>query len=245
MQITNFLHKINPVYKCISIIISALLLSFTFSIDLNLWVFFISFFMTMLCSNVKFKTLLFFLIPVLITAIGLFMTGLIFYNGDTTIYHAGIAENMDITSAYNGLQLASRVFAFAGLGMLFTFSTCPIELVYSLSQQLKLSPKFAYGILAAFHLLPNIKREFENARFALNIRGISCHIFSVKPIFAMFVNAVRWAECLAMAMESKGFSSEGSRSSYVKLKIHYYDIVFLIAPSAFILIYLLLLQLNK
>lgn len=231
------LNKLNPVSKCISIISGAILLSFTFSIELNLAVFFLCFTLTAFFSDAKIKSLALLLIPVFLTAFGLFMTGVLFSTGETTIYQTGIQENMGITSMYNGLQLATRVFAFCGLGMLFSFSTDPIEFVYSLQHQLKLSPKFAYGVLAAFHLIPNVKHEYEQARFALHARGIPCHFFSLRPMFTMFVNAILWAETLSMAMESKGFSSEGPRTTYILIKIKWYDVLFLIIPSLFIILW--------
>lgn len=234
------LHRLNPCCKCISIIIAAILLSFTFSIELNIIIFLISLLLTLFCSDTKPKKILLLLLPVLLTAAGLFMTGLLFSTGETTIYQSGIQENMAITSVYNGLQLATRVFAFCGLGMLFSFSTDPLVFVYSLQHQLKLSPKFAYGILAAFHLLPNIKHEYEQARFALHVRGVPSHFFSVRPIFTMFVNAILWAESLSIAMESKGFSSAGPRTTYIITKIKWYDVLFLIIPSLFILLYSIL-----
>ena len=81
----------------------------------------------------------------------------------------------------------------------------------SLIHQCHLSPKYAYGVLAAFHLLPVIREELSRTRLAFRCGGISVTPFSLRPVFAMLVNTVHWSESIAMAMESKGFSGEEKR----------------------------------
>lgn len=233
----KFIDKINPFYKCISLIISCILLSFTYSIELNIIVFFTYFLLTLFCSSTKFSNLIMFLIPVFLIAIGLYFTGAIFGTSEVTVYEIGISENMYLTSSYNGLQLSTRVFAFSGIGMMFTFTTNNIHFIYSLMEQGKLPPKFAYGVLASFHLMPNIKREFDCIKFALEVRGVKCHPLAFKPIFSMFVNGVLWADALAMAMESKGFDVNNKiRNIYYKPIINYKDILFLIVPQIIIVL---------
>lgn len=235
----KFLDELNPFFKCVSVVLSCILLSFTFSIQLNVAMFIISFVLLVFFSNAKIKNILLFLIPVSIASMGLFFTGAIFGTQETTEYSIGIVANMGITSIQNGLQLATRVLAFCGVGMLFTLTTKPVDFVHSLMQQGKLKPKFAYGILASINLMPNIKREYENARFALEIRGINCTVFSVKPLFTMFVNAIFWADCLTMAMESKGFNIDANRCFYEKIQVRFIDYVFLVIPQVMIIIYII------
>ncbi len=227
------MQHLNPTYKCISIILFAIILSFTFSITINLVVFLTSLVITLTFTPIKKIILL--LLPVAFAAIGLFMTGYIFTSGENhTDYAVTLVANMDIGSAHNGLQLATRIFAYAGVGMLFTFSTDGIAFVYSLQQQLKLSPKYAYGILAAFHLMPNMKREYELSKFALQTRGGRTNLLA--PITVMFVNAIRNAEHLSIAMESKGFEPEHKRTYYRKFKVNVFDILFLVVPNVILLL---------
>jgi energy-coupling factor transport system permease protein len=47
----------------------------------------------------------------------------------------------------------------------------------------------------------------------------------MKPVFTMLVNAVRWSESIAMAMESKGFSGESKRSYYSVPRVCVWDIL--------------------
>ncbi len=229
--------NLNPTYKCMSIIIFAIILSFTFSITINSVVFLTSFILTLTFAH--FKKIILFLLPVAFAAIGLFMTGYFFTSGENhTDYAVSLIANMDISSAYNGLQLSTRIFAYAGVGMLFTFSTDGIAFVYSLQQQLNLSPKYAYGILAAFHLMPNMRREYELSKFALMTRGGHTNILA--PITIMFVNAIRNAEHLSLAMESKGFEPESNRTHYHEYQINCFDILFLVVPNISLLLVIFL-----
>lgn len=239
----KFLEYLNPFYKGITVMICALMLSLSYSVWLNLTVFVTCLFMILLFSRASIFRVIKLMIPVAFIALGLLLTGMMHSGGSAKGYVGsfGVAA-ISIGSMYNGLQLSTRALAFAGLGLVFSVTTIPQQFINSLQHQIKISPKFAYGILAAFHLIPNMKRELENSRFALNARGIWIGPLSPKPIFSMFVNVIRWSEMLAMAMESKGFSSEGPRSYYSVTKVKWFDIVFLFAMVVSLLLGILLFK---
>jgi energy-coupling factor transporter transmembrane protein EcfT len=92
--------------------------------------------------------------------------------------------------------------------MVFSLTTNPYHFVESLQKDAKLKRKFAYGILCAFNLLPHIKNEFQNARLALQVRGVAVGPFSLKPLFSTLVNSIKWSETLSIAMQSKGFHED-------------------------------------
>ena len=227
------LEKWNPTIKAASILISVLLLSFQYKIILNIAVFIIALTLLLFCSKTTPSNVLKLLIPAFIAAFGLFMTGLYYAKGSSIsaeaidqvstapyILQAALANNI-----HTALQLSTRLLAFASLGMLFALTTKSDYFIASLLHQLKLSPKFAYGILAAFHLMPGMIREFKQVRIAYKVRGIPTTPWSMKPVFTMLVNAVRWSESIAMAMESKGFSGESKRTYYSVPKVHVGDIL--------------------
>ena len=112
--------------------------------------------------------------------------------------------------------------------MLFSFTTDPQAFVYSLMQQCRLDAKFAYGVLAAWNLLPMIKREYDQTKLAILVRGVKLCPWSMKPLFTALVNALHWAENVAMAMESKGFDGNEARTYYIKLQVRYYDFIWAI-----------------
>ena len=138
--------------------------------------------------------------------------------------------------AYLGLRLSSRVMAYAGLGLLFAFTTKSEDFMLSLMHQAHVKPKLAYGILAAFHLIPQISRELEDARLAYAVRGIRVRRIAMKPFFAAMVNCMRWSETLAMAMESKGFDGDGQRTSVRIMKVRRADVILCISFILFVLL---------
>ena len=221
-----YLENVNPFCKALAVLISAVLLSFSYSVWLNLLVFGLSLTAVLIFSRASKNKIFLLFLPVLLMAVGFLITGLLYTGPKAAGYTGSIGiAAMSIGSLYNGLQLATRIFAFAGLGILFSLTTGAQEFIVSLQHQAKLPPKFAYGILAAVHLLPDIQKEYGNARRALQVRGIYSP-FSLKPVFIMFVNAIRWSECLAMAMESKGFSEGGERTYYHQATVDKQDVLF-------------------
>ncbi len=231
---------LNPFYKAISLILFSIILSFNYNPAINTVVFITTIIIIILFTNVQYKKMFILLLIISISAVSLYMTGVLFTTGEDTQYTISLVSNMKITSSYNGLQLATRVYAFGAIGMLFIFSNDSLQFVYSLQQQGHLKPKFAYGTLAAFHLLPNIKEEFEHAKFALHARGMSGIQFYFKVVFAMMVNAIKWAQCLSIAMISKGFDVDGKRTNYYTLKVTIYDWMFLVVPNILLLMILIL-----
>ena len=134
----------------------------------------------------------------------------------------------------DALAVALRIYAYAFLGMLFSFTTDSQAFVYSLMQQCHLDAKFAYGVLAAWNLLPMIRREYSQIKLALAVRGLKIRPWSMKPLFTALVNAMHWAENVAMAMESKGFDENAERTYYINLSVRCYDFlwaIFMIAVS--------------
>lgn len=222
------MRKINPSVKMFVILICGLVISFHYSILWNSIMIGICF-VLMLFSKVNMKKVMAVLIPATLAAASIFMAFALHGDGGgaQTVLETGNFLQATVNSAGtgNGLALATRIYAYTFLGMLFSFTTETNEFLYSLMQQCHLSPKFAYGVLAAYHLLPMIMREYKQIRLAYEVRGIHLMPWSLKPAFPALVNAVHWAENIAMAMESKGFDENGKRTWYMECKIHSIDIL--------------------
>ena len=186
----NYLHKINPFYKFVTVIVLAVGLTFSPSVYLNVTTFVICIFL-LITGSKKILTAIKVFIPILFMAIGLYISGVNF------------GGNLQ-----SGMTMATRLIAFSGFGMVFSLTTDPYEFMKSLRKDGKLPRKFAYGVLCAFNLIPYIRNEYKNARLALSVRGVKHGVFSMKPLFSMLVNSVRWSEMLSMAMESKGFDDK-------------------------------------
>lgn len=225
------IEKWNPSVKAFTILVSVILLSFAYVIRLNLLVFAASLILLIFFSDARLKHIVGILIPAMLAAFGLFMMGLYYARGNSITsvemeslsavpyaVRAAMSQNLE-----TALQLSTRLLAYAGMGILFALSTDGEFFISSLMHQCRLSPKFAYGILAAFHLMPNMVREFKNVRIAFQVRGVHGGFLSLRPMFTMLVNSVRWSESVSMAMESKGFCGEAPRTCYSVPRVHWYD----------------------
>ena len=173
------LRKVNPGYKCIGIFLPALILSFRYQILLNVCVFGLCMLLLIL-SRVSLMRMARILFPAAIVAAGLFMTGYMFSSESSAAFSSGMGQALAFpASVADGLLMSTRILAFAGLGMLFTFTTNMQEFIYSLEQQFRLPSRFAYGILAAFHLGPMMPYEYKKTSHAFLARGQS--FFPVSP----------------------------------------------------------------
>lgn len=224
------LERWNPSVKVGAILVSVVLLSMQYLVSLNLLVFAGSLLLLLCCSDARPKSVAAILIPALIAALGLFLTGLYYARGGAAqadlsrlssvpyAVRAAMSRNL-----YTALQLATRLLAYAGLGILFALTTDGDFFIRSLMHQCRLPPKFAYGLLAAFHLMPGMVREYKTVRTAFAVRGVRAGPLALRPMFTMLVNSVRWSECVAMAMESKGFCGTAARTYCQIPRVRWYD----------------------
>jgi len=231
------MRSVHPAFKFIGIFISAVLLALFYRPLLNLSVF-VACVSALLISRADLKSMLAVMIPAIIIAAGMFATGYYFQNTAAL----GITREIFTDGRiYNGLQLSSRVLAFAGLGLLFVLTTDKTQFVRSLEQRFRLPPKFAYGVLAAWGMLPNMAREYKKARAAFNARGLRPSFISPALLTPLLVKSVRWSEALAAAMESKGFSEDSKRTRYEMLPVRHIDISFPIFTCLLVIFGLLFL----
>ncbi|MCD7907130.1 MAG: energy-coupling factor transporter transmembrane protein EcfT [Clostridium sp.] len=224
------MERLNPFYKAVTILVCGLLMSFSYSVELSLAVFGLCLAALLFASRARAASIVKIMIPAVGAALRLFFGGVWITRGAAGPAAQG-SLNFALAAAssrslYNALQLGSRVLAFAGLGILFALTTDGEVFVASLIHQGKIPPKFAYGVLAAFHLLPEIRKEYDDARLACQVRGMKLSPLSLKPAFTALVNGIRWSESVAMAMESKGFSGDGDRTYYAVTQVRWYDRAF-------------------
>jgi energy-coupling factor transport system permease protein len=118
-----------------------------------------------------------------------------------------------------GLGLGLRLLAIALSGVLALATTDPTDLADALMQQLRLSPRFAVGSLAAARLLPIFASEWQTLALARRARGLAAErspvaavrIFSGQ-LLTLLVSAVRRGTRLATAMDARGFGSRPCRT---------------------------------
>lgn len=231
------MRMLNPGYKLLTLTIASLLLSLTYNIRLNLIVFITAVVLTLITPGVNRRNWAFSMLPFLLAAFGMFMTGLIFPASEGAGTIVGLLGERVIyaTSLNSAIKLMTRILAYGGIGMVFAFTTNSKNLILSLMQQFHLPSKFAYGILAAYHFFPVIKSEYKIVAAALQVRGIKAGLFSKKRLFPMIVHAIERSESLAMAMESRGFDDKRPRAVAFKISFNMLDIVFLCVVNGLIL----------
>ncbi len=129
-----------------------------------------------------------------------------------------------------GLGLALRVVGLALPGVLLVSSTDPVRLADALTTHWRLSPRFAYGALAALRLTPLLIAEFEATRLARRTRGVEAGRDPVARVrllagiaFTLLVAAVRRGTRLATAMDARGFDSGLPRSNARGSELHARD----------------------
>jgi len=216
MPINMWLHDMNPSVKFIVVIVSMLTLAWFF----NPWTPFLFFigitFFQVVFSQINWRLWGLLMIPIAFTAIGYLWTTIVFA-ADTSgeILFSWNGWTVTVRQWNTALSLAFRVFAFSAMSFMFALTTDPVKFVMSLMQQLRLSPKLAYGVMVGYQFLPVVKEEFIQIRHAHRLRGIGAEkqkwkrIVGIKRlIIPLLASAVRRAERSAFAMEARGFTGE-------------------------------------
>jgi energy-coupling factor transport system permease protein len=119
----------------------------------------------------------------------------------------------------NGIGLALRLLAIALAGILATATSEPSDLADALIQQLRVSPRFAIGALAALRIVPLVARERQTIALARRARGVEAGRNPVAAVgmaggqlVALLVGAVRRGGRMALAMEARGFGALPGRT---------------------------------
>lgn len=215
------LEKINPFIKVVTILVCAILMALTSSWKLNLAVLIAALLALLLLSNCKLSSLVKTFVPVILLAGAVFISGMSY--GKSAAQSASI---YDVASMDSALLLSTRILAYVGMGMVFALSTDQKEFIMSLMHQAHVKPKFAYGVLAAVNLIPTLRREWDEVNLAYRARKKRTGLLPIGPLFNTLVNGIRWSENVAMAMESKGFDGDGSRTFAITTRIRAGDICF-------------------
>lgn len=113
-----------------------------------------------------------------------------------------------------GLGLALRGLVIGALTVAFLASTPPRALMVSLTQHARLSPRYAYALLAGHRMLAGLPRHWADVRAAQAVRAPlrrdgtpRTGVPSLgRAAFALLVHQVRASERVALALESRGLS---------------------------------------
>lgn len=223
----NLLHDMNPSVKFIAVTLSMIAIAFFFNpwTPLIFWIGVLLFQVFM--SRLNWKVWALFMLPFALGAFGYLWTTIVFgaETGGRIIWSFA---GLDVTDEQleTALSLSFRVLAFSTLSLMFAFTTDPVKFIMSLMQQLKLSPKLAYGVMVGYQFLPVMKDEFTQIQQAQRLRGAVEEKNGLKRLLdmrrvlmPMLAGAVRKAERSAFAMEARGFTGEARTVYYSKIRI--------------------------
>jgi energy-coupling factor transport system permease protein len=228
----NWLHRINPSVKLV--ISLGLFIYILFIHNLNVLVNFtvVNLLLFLFYSGHPPRRLVLFSIPFILIFLSTSTSMMFFGKGTTTWFQWGLIHITE-ESFFRGVHLGFRALNFALLGLLFALTTRPALLFYSLMQQWKLSPKYAYSFMAALRLIPIMLEEFQTLRHALKVRGIQKkkgigRLYRVLQAYSipLLAQSIRRAQRIAVAMEARRFESGSARTYYYKVSYSGYDAVY-------------------
>ncbi|RKN85261.1 energy-coupling factor transporter transmembrane component T family protein [Paenibacillus ginsengarvi] len=219
----TWLHRVNPSLKLAFSLVLFFVVLFTHnpSVMINLCA--VALLALFACSGHPAKRLALYALPALVLFVSS-STSMIFYGkGETVWFDWGIVH-ITKESFFRGMQVGLKSLCFAFIGLLFALTTRPVYLFYSLMQQCKVPPKYAYSFMAVMRLLPIMIEEFQTLRHALAVRGVAREkglggLYRKVKAYAvpMLAQSIRRAQRIAVAMEAKRFDGRGRRTYYYKI----------------------------
>ena len=132
----------------------------------------------------------------------------------------------------SGLVVGLRLLGLGALGVLYAGTTGLADLVLGLMQQWRLSPRWAYGLLAALRFVPLFQEELERVRQAYRVRGLTGRgpLGRLRAVYryslALLVHAIRTAEVVAVALQARGFDGSRRRTYYRTLPAGWREVAY-------------------
>lgn len=154
-------------------------------------------------------------LPLVLAAAGIVLANLLFSgrNADPLATELTRIGPLRITeeALRNAFALGARVTAIVSVGAVFALTTDATHLVDSLVQLGRVSPRFAYGALAAYQAVPRLADDLTTVRHARRLRGLP--EWRPRILVGLLVRAIRHADELAIALDARGFGG-GPRTTY-------------------------------
>jgi energy-coupling factor transport system permease protein len=227
----------NPTIKFTAILIPSILLGFVYDLFTPLIYLLFLIAVTFSLSTISFKKWIRLFAPFTIFALGFGWTAALYTNetfsGGSLLFEFWLIK-LTTGGLTTGLSITFRSLCFFTMSLLFIFTTDPTKFMLSLIQQCKVPPKIAYGVIAGYRFLPVFRHELQILKKAHRVRGIG-NIKGMKGKLTQFkryfipllANGIRKAERVAIAMESKGFTGDRTRTYYHQMTVGKRDLAFL------------------
>ncbi|RCW62752.1 energy-coupling factor transporter transmembrane component T family protein [Saliterribacillus persicus] len=219
---SHFLQQVNPTMKLVSMLLIIFYMITVFDPYTPLILLVLTVCVIRLFGGVPLKFLLLILLPFSLFSISFIWINVVFPDtrGTTILFSIG-SMPVALENVLIGVSLGLRSLVFASWSLLFVLTTDPTRFMLSLIQHCKLPPRFGYGMMAAYRFIPLFKQELNQVRAAHKIRGlgeprgIKERFIEIKRYsIPLLASAIRKAERVAIAMESKGFDGNRNRTYY-------------------------------
>lgn len=225
----SFLSTLNPACKLLSHLIVMFLLMAISNPKVTFLIWLLAVFIGIFLGGWSITYLLKRFLPYLGFFILVFWMMAAFGEGEETIWKWAWFH-MTVESMNHGLTIALRMLAFVTYGLLFTSTTDITLFIMSLIHQCRLSPKWAYGLLAGLRFIPLFQSELNQMKTAYKVRGYkpknSWKAF-MRYSLPLFTQGIRKSERIAIAMEARGFTGTRDRTYYKTTKLLTKDLVYL------------------
>jgi energy-coupling factor transport system permease protein len=234
LQNKTWMYRVNPSFKLVIMVLLFIMILMIHQLNT---VFFLTVFALLLFwfssgQTWKLKSLL--LLPFILMFVSTASSMTLFGKGEVIWMKWGLIEISE-ESFYRGLHIGFRSLFFGLLGLIFTLSTRPVMLFYSLMQQLRLKPKYAYSFMAGIRMLPIIADEFLTIRRAMKVRGLNRKkgltglLFTFRSLaLPLLAQSIRRAHRIAVAMEAKRFKGSGKRTYFYQTGFSKHDAFFIV-----------------
>lgn len=239
----QFLYALNPLSKIVAVLPAMVLLVFVRDLAAPAAFLFLAYAMLLVGARRTARTaaILFGALPAGVLLIGLGFsvwvdpakverTAPLFQLGDWTL-HSGALEI--------GFATALRLGAIVALALVGGLTTTGPDLVRASVQQLRVPYRIGYTALAAFRFVPRFGHELSVIRAAHRVRGhhggrgpLSRIARGWGYIVPLLAGAIRHAERVALAMDSRAFGAHSTRTERHLVPFRTRDIVFIVAVLA-------------
>lgn len=236
-QIASFLGQVSPLVKLGIAVVWLLGLAFTLAIAPPVALAVVALAAGLLLGGIPAGILLRSLAPLALAALGIGLSNIVFASVNTDPQATELIRigplRITVEAVVGAVGLMCRVAAIASVGAVFALTTDATRLADSLVQQARMSPRFAYGALAAYQAIPRFGQDFTTLRQARRIRGLrgSWH---PRLFLGVLVLAIRHADRIAVAMDARALGT-GPRSRFREVRWTWRDPV--VAVAAVVILY--------
>jgi energy-coupling factor transport system permease protein len=234
----SFLHRVNPLTKLAFTVLVMILLTVIVDPITPLCVAVVGAVAIVLGGRVPLGQILRTLRPFALVAFGLFWTTALFYATPTQPLATWGPLVVSKDGLAYGATIMFRILAIFVVSLLFTLTTDPTAFLQGLVQQARLSPRFGYGIIAAYRFVPLFDGELASIRAAHRVRGVQTgggpaaqYRRLVGHMVPLLAGAIRHAERVALAMDARGFGAIEKRTYFRRSTFGWRDSAFLVVAA--------------